>query len=352
MARFKNKKFLIYLGLFIVLILLCLFILPISLPLILAFMTALILEPSVRMLQGRFDWKRKVAVMSIFILFLLLLGITSYFVTTKVVGEGVKLVENTPHYISKVGDIWEEYEDRLLDLSKDLPDTIVKEFSNDVQHFLDRSKSKILQSFNLEKISAYLTYIPNFLVSLLVFLIALFLFMLDLPRIKHMIYSHLTDATAEKVNFMISRMTGVFFGFFKAQFLVSILIFIVTLIGLLIITPEVAIIMSVIIWFIDFLPLVGSIAILGPWALYHFITGDISLGTQLSVLAAILLIIRRTVEPKVMGTHIGLSPLATLIAMYLGLKLFGVMGFVIGPFLLILFNSAKEAGIIKLNFKL
>ena len=128
MARFKNKKFLIYLGLFIVFILLCLFILPISLPLILAFVTALILEPSVRILQGRFDWKRKVAVMSIFILFLLLLGVTSYFVTTKVVGEGVKLVENTPHYISKVGDIWEEYEDRLLDLSKDLPDTIVKEF--------------------------------------------------------------------------------------------------------------------------------------------------------------------------------------------------------------------------------
>jgi predicted PurR-regulated permease PerM len=78
----------------------------------------------------------------------------------------------------------------------------------------------------------------------------------------------------------------------------------------------------------------------------------VSTGSKLLILAAVLLIIRRTVEPKVMGKHIGLSPLATLIAMYLGLMLFGVIGFIIGPLLVIAFTSAKEAGIIKLNFKL
>lgn len=267
------------------------------------------------------------------------------------VGEGVKLIEDTPKYINQLSDIWLDYEERLLDATENLPNEVVTGFSEEVQNFLNSVKTKILNSLNIEKISAFLSYIPSYLVSFLVYLIALFLFMLDLPGIKQSIFNHLTERTAEKVNFMTSRLSYVIFGFFKAQFLVSVIIFLVSLIGLLFISPEVAIVMSLVIWIIDFIPLIGSIVVLGPWAMFHLITGNIALGTQLAVLAAILLIIRRTVEPKVMGTHIGLSPLATLIAMYLGLKLFGVLGFIIGPLLLIVFNSAKEAGIIKTNFK-
>jgi sporulation integral membrane protein YtvI len=163
----------------------------------------------------------------------------------------------------------------------------------------------------------------------------------------------MSERTSEKAQFMVSRLSFVVFGFLKAQFLVSVLIFIASFLGLLlIVSPEVAIVMSIIIWVIDFIPIIGSIVILGPWALFHFLTGDVTLGTHLAVLAAILLIIRRTIEPKVMGSQIGLSPLSTLIAMYLGLKIFGILGFLIGPLLLIAFNSAREAGIIKINFKL
>ncbi|SIC34527.1 sporulation integral membrane protein YtvI [Mycobacteroides abscessus subsp. abscessus] len=150
---------------------------------------------------------------------------------------------------------------------------------------------------------------------------------------------------------MTSRLSYVVLGFFKAQFLVSLIIFFVSLVGLLIIAPDIALVMALVLWIIDFIPIIGSIVILGPWALFHLLTGDVVLGTKLAVLAAVLLIIRRTVEPKVMGTHIGLSPLSTLIAMYLGLKLLGILGFIIGPLILIAFNSAKEAGLIKMDFK-
>ena len=71
--------------------------------------------------------------------------------------------------------------------------------------------------------------------------------------------------------------------------------------------------MSLVIWIIDIIPILGSIIILAPWSLYMFISGDVATGTQLAILAAVLLIIRRTVEPKVMGSQIGLSPLPTLI---------------------------------------
>src|SRR5699024_6328123 len=93
--------------------------------------------------------------------------------------------------------------------------------------------------------------------------------------------------------------------------------------------------------------IIGSIIILGPWSLFMFLSGDTVLGVKLAILAIILLAIRRIVEPKVMGQQIGLSPLATLIDMLLGLKMFGVIGFIIGPLFVIAFNSATETGVIK-----
>lgn len=333
-------------------ILLLYYILPVSIPLIAAIVTALLLDPAVKMLERRFKIKRKLAVLIVFIIFILSIGVISYFVITKVVGEGVKLVEDIPLYINQLSDIWLSYEKQFTNAAKDLPIEIVKETSREVQDFLNSFKNSLKEYLDIEKISAFLAYIPNYLVSFLVFLIALFMFMLDLPRIKQTIFNHLTEKTAEKVNFMTSRLSYVIFGFFKAQFLVSIIIFVAALIGLLFISPEVAVVMSIIIWIIDFIPLIGSIVVLAPWAIFHLLSGNLTLGTELAILAAVLLIIRRTVEPKVMGSHIGLSPLATLIAMYLGLKLLGVLGFILGPLILIVFNSAKEAGIIKMNFKI
>src|SRR5699024_1653947 len=119
------------------------------------------------------------------------------------------------------------------------------------------------------------------------------------------------------------------------------------LIGLLIIAPDVALIIVLVIWIIDLITIIVSIIILGPWTLFMFLSVDTLIVVKLAIFAIILLAIRRIVDSKVMGQQIGLSPLETLIAMFLGLKLFGVFGFIIGPLLVIAFNSATETGVIK-----
>ncbi|WP_423409927.1 sporulation integral membrane protein YtvI [Heyndrickxia sp. MSNUG] len=327
-------------------------ILPVSIPLIVALITALFLEPAVVYFQNKFKIGRRLSVLGIFLLFVLLMVVTGYFLTTTAVTEAIDLIENTPVYINEVTNAWYKAENSFVEAANDLPKEVVIEISDRAEEFLTKLKNDMIAFININNLKALLTYIPNFLISFLVYLIALVLFLLELPALRQGVYSHLTEKTADKVHFMTSRLSYVVFGFLKAQFLVSVIIFIVSLIGLLFIAPEYAIVMSAIIWVIDFIPLIGSIVILAPWSIFHLATGNIALGTQLAVLAVILLIIRRTVEPKVMGSHIGLSPLSTLIAMYLGLKLFGILGFIIGPLILIGFNSAKEAGIIKMKFKI
>lgn len=352
MTKLMNKRNISIFVTILLIALLLYIILPVSVPLITAFFTALILEPVVQLLQNRAKIGRKFSVIITFIFFVIIIGLSGYFVTTKVVTEAINVVENAPRYINDITNAWFDAQERFVEAAQDLPEELVVEINERVVDFLINLRDDLLALINIDNLRALLTYIPNLLVSFLVYLIALFLFLLDLPRVKKGFYSFLSEQTAEKVHFMTSRLTNVITGFFKAQFLVSVIIFVVSLIGLFLIVPEVALIMSLVIWVIDFIPIIGSIVILGPWAIFHLLAGDVVVGTKLVILAAILLIIRRTIEPKVMGTHIGLSPLSTLIAMYIGLKLLGIAGFIIGPLIIIAFNTAREAGFIKLNFKL
>ena len=327
-------------------------ILPVSLPILIAFFTAILLEPLVRMLKRKAKLPHFYAVIITFFIFLCVIGFGGYFVASKIVSEGIELLENSPQYVSDIKKMWDQTEKKLNATLDAFPPEFVYEINRQVDSFFENTRKKLAELDYFGYITKFVTEIPNLLVAFLVYLIALFLFLLDMPRLKKKVFAHLKEETAEKVSFMTSRLSGVFVGFMKGQLLVSIIIFIVSLLGLYLISPDVALLMAFIIWIIDVIPIIGSIVILGPWSLYAYVMGDPVKGTQLAVLALILLAIRRTVEPKVMGTQIGLSPLPTLISMYLGLKLFGFIGFFAGPLLVIIFNTAREAGIIKLNFKI
>ncbi|WP_026690030.1 sporulation integral membrane protein YtvI [Alteribacter aurantiacus] len=355
MVTFRNYKKYIYIGIgILVAALFFYFIMPVSIPLILALVTALFLTPAVTALSRRARLKRSVSVFIVFMIFLCIISLSTYIITTKAVTQVNSFVETLPNTINNISFAWMELqrniEQQLVDL--ELDQGIAREIDQQVTYTLANFRA-YLEDINLvNHVTNFVIKIPSYLVSLIVYLIALYLFLLELPRLKLKVLSYMTEKTQEKVSFMSSRLSYVIFGFFKAQFLVSIIIFIVTFIGLLFIAPEVALIMSIIIWIIDFIPIIGSIAVLAPWALYHLIAGSTVLAVQLLILAGILLVIRRTVEPKVMGHHIGLSPLATLISLYIGLQLIGILGFILGPLIVILFTSAKEAGIIKMNFKI
>lgn len=352
MAALISKKTLLIIVSIIVFFALAYFILPVSIPLIAAFVTALCLSPIARALHKRAKIKKNIAVLIVFMLFICFIGFTGYYVTTQAITQGTAIIENLPQYINDINRVWLNFQSNLEQEYENLPPELVQEINIQVTRTLNDIRGIISERNLINDVASVISSIPGYLITFIVYLIALFLFMLELPSLKGKMFNYFSERTKEKVNFMSTRLKQVFWGFFKAQLQVSIIIFIVSLIGLFLIVPEVAVLMAFIIWFIDLIPLIGSIVILAPWATFQLIVGNYTIGIHLLILAAVLLIIRRTVEPKVMGQNIGLSPLATLIAMYLGVVFFGVMGFIIGPLIVIAFTSAREAGIIKINFKI
>jgi len=348
---FTKRNLFIILGI-IITILIFIYIIPVAVPIILALLTALLIDPLVRLVEKNFKWKRKLAVISVFIFILVILASTLYYTVTQLIGKIIDFTKAAPGYFNTLSGIWIDMQNKLFQYTVGMPIEVTEGIQSELKTVFNSMRIAILDLVSYEKITGLLTDVPNFLVSFIVFIIALFLFMLELPALKESIFKYLTHSTAEKVRFMVRKLNSTFFGFAKAQFLVSLIILAVTFVGLLLIKPEFALVMALIIWIVDLIPILGSIIVLLPWALYYFVSGDVGTGTKLTILAIVLLVIRRIVEPKVMGAQIGLNPLPTLVAMFVGLKLFGFIGFFVGPLLVILFTAARDSGIIKINFRI
>lgn len=88
-----------------------------------------------------------------------------------------------------------------------------------------------------------------------------------------------------------------------------------------------------------------------PWAIISAINGDLRLGIALFVLYVIILVVRQLLEPRIVGKNIGVHPIFTLIAMYTGFKISGLIGLIIGPIVLIILQNVFETmidnGIVK-----
>src|SRR5699024_1815195 len=99
---------------------------------------------------------------------------------------------------------------------------------------------------------------------------------------------------------------------------------------------------ALIIWLVDFLPYIGAILIFLPWAIYAFSTGAVFLGTGLAILYGLIVIQRQLIKPKILSSNIGISPLITLITLYVGFKLIGLIGIVIGQLTSIILRIMYE----------
>ena len=110
-----------------------------------------------------------------------------------------------------------------------------------------------------------------------------------------------------------------------------VLTFFEVFVGLSIIGVDYAFLMALIIAFLDILPVFGVGTVLIPWSIIAFLTHDFGKGVGLIILWAIVTIIRQVAEPKIVGGSIGLHPIVTLIGMYVGFRLFGILGTFLAP---------------------
>ncbi|WP_323702715.1 sporulation integral membrane protein YtvI [Mammaliicoccus sp. Dog046] len=348
MKKWINKRNISITIIIILAILFIYFILPISIPLITAMIIALAFNPLVNKLEVKIK-SRKWSVTLIYTALISITGLAIFLFLTKLYDQIALFIEDLPKKINKLIKIIEQYNDKMKAV---LPDEMAVTINKELQNVVVSMRDSISNYISVQNITEIVSSLPGFIISLVVFLVALFLFMLEVPNIHRFIKKHLYPKTYRESFKIYKQINHSIVGMLSATVVLSFITWVFTYLGLLIIGVDSAFVISLFIWLVDLLPIVGATGLTIPWAIYAYIVGDATLGIQLIILSIVLLIQRKILEPKIFGTGVGLSPLPTLISMFIGLKLLGFLGFFIGPLFLIVIKTILDSGLIKTDFKI
>ena len=132
---------------------------------------------------------------------------------------------------------------------------------------------------------------------------------------------------------------SVAFSYLKAQLIIEGIIFVILLAGFFILDIKYAFLGAFATTLVDAIPILGTGAVLIPMAIINFIIGNKSLGWGLFALYGASLLARQLCEPKIIGSKLGIHPLATIFAMYSGMKIFGIAGLIFGPIVAIFMKT-------------
>lgn len=341
------KKKYIVIAIFAIVIL---FLIPYSVPLILAFLTAVAIEPLVQYIHKKLKLKRIYSVSITFFLYLIVLAFLSYISVTVIVDQLIMFVKNIPFFISSF-DIsrieslmikWENFSERL---PVELVDSVESAVVSLKALLIDIAKRVTEGLFSI------LSSIPEFLFQFLVYVIAVFLFSNELPKIFQKVNESLEKETRAKVTILLSQLNKVLVGFLRAQVILSGVTFALAYTGLLILNSSYPVVLSLLIVLVDLLPILGTGSFIVPWAIYCYIDGDGTTAIGLIILFLVITVVRRVIEPKIFSTNLGISALAALVSMYIGFQLLGFIGLLAGPGLILLYDALLKADIIKYRFK-
>ena len=190
--------------------------------------------------------------------------------------------------------------------------------------------------------------IPSFLISFIIGCVASFYMLYDYPSISGFFNKQFSKRTREIVSVFNSQ---VLFSLIKMIFsyaILSVICFIELAIGFFVMGISDAWFIAFIIAIIDVFPILGSGGILVPWSILGFINGNPIVGVGMLILWGVIIVVRQILEPKIVGAQIGLHPLITVMALFIGLKTMGGLGLLMGPLYIIVCKKLTESHIIDL----
>lgn len=309
--------------------------LDLFLPFVLAFIAASALAPLIRRLSKKMGkaWN----FWSILFILLLILSITGILVYA-----GYYLFSQISDLLGSWSTIQESITATLNRLSAFLDSGFHLTSSDVEEYFLDILQKGL--SWLTEKIStwaptlvsgvsSFASGVASFIVSLLFFIIGTYFITADYPRIMQSIKGSIPDMIRPHMQRLREAMNSAMFGYLRAQMILSGTVGLIIFVALTIYGQSYPLLIALATAVIDIVPFFGSGIVLIPWAIVSLLWGDYAKTIFLLLLSLGLFLFRKLAEPKVVGNQTGLNPLLSLISIYVGMKLGGVIGMILCPIL-------------------
>lgn len=340
------NKILFLAGFFIFIYLLITYLLSFFAPFVIAIIIALVNEPVITFLEKRTRMPRKIASIISLIVTLSVLGVALTFGIIKIYNELLVLQNNISNYIDTVSVQITVYINKITAYYHNLPPDVITTIDANIKSLAPKLEG-IITSIAKYLIST-ITSIPKMTVFLIVTLLSTYFISSDRREIRSFVYKQLPETWTRNFPGIKSDTFTALFGYVKALFILVGFTFAEVSTGLLILHVDFALLLGLIVAISDIIPILGTGLIMVPWIAWNFIVGDTQMALGLTIIYILGIIIRQVMEPKIVGNQIGLHPLVTLIAMYIGLEMFGVIGMVIGPVSIIILKNLQRSGVFKI----
>ena len=325
----KKRDFLINLVYWLVIVsaayLVMEYLLPISVPFLLGIGVAWL----VVWLSGKLHCSHKLLRLS---LTALIYGILGLLVTLLAV-KGVSGITNLIQWLPQV------YENKLLPLAtlgyewaaekiRMLDPALISALEMLLESVLSGLKNLIsyLSGIAVDLVSGVATGIPNLILSLLAMIFSTVFVVGDYERIAAFAGTNIPGNVKKVLINIRIYLTDTLFVVIRSYVLIMLLTFVELSLLFSLFDIEHAVLKAGIIAMLDILPILGTGGIMIPWAVTSLVLGYTGLGLELLLIYGIVTVVRNYVEPKIVGTQLGLHPIITLVSMFIGLRLFGFWG--------------------------
>lgn len=318
-------------------------------PFLLALIAAAALNPLVKKLQRLLGWNRQVLTLLLLFLIFGLLGGGLALLVYAAAGQLVSLVQNWGGLLDSLQTVMDQLEAlfaRLLTLAPPQVNEIVENAKDSLFQWLSEAAPAALGNLGLEAGERAMG-LPAFLVALVIFIMATFLLTADYPYLRSRYVQHLDEGLLRFLGQLRTTALGAFGGYVKAEFLLSVGVFFILLAGFFLIRQPYGLLLSLGLAVMDFIPIIGAGTVMVPWAFVALFTGDFTAAVELMAIWGVIALFRRVMEPKFVGDQTGLSPLLSLVSIYVGMKLAGVLGMVFGPVVLLVVLNLAGMGMFR-----
>jgi len=316
------------------------YVLPLVFPFVLSVLMAALIEPAVRWLVRNARISRALAVGLVLALacglLLTVLGIG----LSRLFTELFNLTGSLPQYYKQASAIVEDLAKTLGELASALPtpvQTIATQQLGRVYTALEKLLGAVFDG---------LKGLPSLFGLFAVTVIATYFVSRDKDMLLKLLQRVFPGISTGKVTQARTEVLESTVGLLKAEMvLVSVTMAIVT-VALWLMGSEYALVIGMATGLLDVMPIVGPGLVFVPWALYCLVFGSPVFGIMLLALYGVMSAVRQVLEAKIIGERTGLHPLLTLLSMYLGIRIFGAAGIIVGPLSAIVLKAVVRAGLI------
>ncbi|GGH86757.1 sporulation integral membrane protein YtvI [Pullulanibacillus pueri] len=325
-------------------------------PFIIAFVLALLINPIVDYLETRTPLPRSLASLLAILSFMsLILGAIVFLVIEMINGLN-DLSHTIPSHIkwlshhlqasfsSHILPLWERITHIISTLNEGQQKTIEANIQ-ELGQKLASALGDVGQSI-VTVLTHFVVSFPSFLTVLSFVLMATFFISKDWYKIHRYIHKKIPTTFLDNVVSIGLDLRKALRGYVKAQMTLMVITGVTIFIGLILLRVDHALTIAIVAMLVDILPYLGTGTLLIPWGVSTFLTGNYFLTIGIGSLYAITVLQRQMIEPKILSTSIGSNPLLTLISLFVGFKLMGIMGIVLGPVCLITLTTIAHSGII------